>query len=48
MKWEIYFSKFLIQNLKQLSIFLSNKSSIFEDLEIILKMPKWKFLKELI
>jgi lycopene beta-cyclase len=28
--------------------FLSNKSSFFEDLEIILKMPKWKFLKELI
>ncbi len=28
--------------------FLSNKSSFLEDLEIILKMPKWKFLKELI
>ena len=28
--------------------FLSNKSSFFEDLEIILKMPKWKFFKELI
>jgi len=28
--------------------FLSNRSSLFEDLEIILKMPKWKFLKELI
>ena len=28
--------------------FLSNKSNIFEDLEVILKMPKWKFLKELI
>ena len=28
--------------------FLSNKSSLFEDLEVILKMPKWKFLKELI
>ena len=28
--------------------FLSNKSSLFEDLEIILKMPKWKFFKELI
>ena len=28
--------------------FLSNKSSFFEDLEVILKMPKWKFLKELI
>ena len=27
--------------------FLSNKSNFFEDLEIILKMPKWKFLKEL-
>ena len=28
--------------------FLSNKSSFFEDLEVILKMPKWKFLKEII
>ncbi len=28
--------------------FLSNKSNFFEDLEIILKMPKWKFLKEII
>ena len=27
--------------------FLSNKSNFLEDLEIILKMPKWKFLKEL-
>ena len=28
--------------------FLSNKSNFFEDLEIILKMPKWKFIKEII
>jgi len=28
--------------------FLSNKSNFFEDLEVILKMPKWKFLKEII
>jgi lycopene beta-cyclase len=28
--------------------FLSNKSNFFEDLEVILKMPKWRFLKELI
>ena len=28
--------------------FLSNKSNFFEDLDIILKMPKWKFLKEII
>ena len=28
--------------------FLSNKSSFYEDLAIIFKMPKWKFLKELI
>jgi len=28
--------------------FLSNKSNFFEDLEIIFKMPKWKFLKEII
>jgi len=27
--------------------FLSNKSNIFEDLLIILKMPKWTFLKKL-
>ncbi|MDC1129649.1 lycopene cyclase family protein [Candidatus Pelagibacter sp.] len=27
--------------------FLSNKSNIFEDLSIILKMPKWIFIKEL-
>ena len=25
--------------------FLSNKSSIFDDLSIILKMPKWIFIK---
>ena len=28
--------------------FLSNKSNFHEDLEIILKMPKWKFFKEII
>ena len=28
--------------------FLSNKSNIFEDINIILKMPKWLFIKELI
>ena len=28
--------------------FLSNKSNLSDDLKIILKMPKWKFLKELI
>jgi len=27
--------------------FLSNKSNIFEDLGIILKMPKWTFVKAL-
>ena len=27
--------------------FLSNKSNMFEDLSVILKMPKWIFLKEL-
>ena len=27
--------------------FLSNKSNILEDLSIILKMPKWIFIKEL-
>ena len=28
--------------------FLSNKSNFSQDLEIILKMPKWKFLKAII
>ena len=27
--------------------FLSNKSNFFEDLKIILKMPKWTFIKAL-
>ena len=27
--------------------FLSNKSNIFEDLGIILKMPKWMFIKNI-
>ena len=27
--------------------FLSNKSNIFEDFSIILKMPKWTFIKAL-
>ena len=27
--------------------FLSNKSNFFEDLSIILKMPKWTFIKDL-
>jgi len=27
--------------------FLSNKSNIFEDLGIILKMPKWIFIKNI-
>ena len=27
--------------------FLSNKSNIFEDLSIILKMPKWIFIKNI-
>ena len=28
--------------------FLSNKSNIIEDLSIILKMPKWIFIKALL
>ena len=28
--------------------FLSNKSDLSEDLKVILKMPKWKFVKEII
>jgi len=27
--------------------FLSNKSNLFEDLEVISKMPKWMFIKQL-
>ena len=27
--------------------FLSNKSNFFEDLKIILKMPKWIFIKNI-
>ena len=43
---QIFFSMF---NCKPETIinFLSNKSSIYEDLSIITKMPKLKFLKQL-
>ena len=27
--------------------FLSNKSNLFDDISIILKMPKWTFIKAL-
>jgi lycopene beta-cyclase len=27
--------------------FLSNKSNLYEDMSIVSKMPKWKFLKQL-
>jgi len=44
---KIFFSMFKTSS-NTIIKFLSNKSSFFEDLEVILKMPKWKFLKELI
>ncbi len=43
---EIFFNMFN-SSPKTAINFLSNKSNFLEDLEIILKMPKWKFLKEL-
>jgi hypothetical protein len=38
-----YFLKFLVQNSKTAINFLSNKSSLFEDLEIILKCLSGNF-----
>ncbi len=43
----IFFKVFNSKSITAIN-FLSNKSNFFEDLEIILKMPKWKFLKEII
>ena len=43
---DIFFNMFKTSP-KTVIKFLSNKSNFFEDLEIILKMPKWEFLKEL-
>ncbi len=43
---EIFFNMFKGSS-KTVIKFLSNKSNIFEDLEIILKMPKWIFIKNI-
>ena len=42
----IFFKMFKVSP-KTVIKFLSNKSNIFEDLSIILKMPKWTFIKAL-
>ncbi len=42
------FFKVFDSNPKTAINFLSNRSNLFEDFEVILKMPKWKFLKEII
>ena len=44
---EIFYNMFLANNEKVIK-FLSNKSNIIEDINIILKMPKLIFIKELI
>ena len=51
--YNVLCENFLLSVLRALFVkycenFLSNKIRFFEDLEVILKMPKWKFLKELI
>ena len=43
---KIFFNMFKASS-KTVIKFLSNKSNIFEDLEIILKMPKWIFIKNI-
>ena len=44
---EIFYDMFTANNEKVIN-FLSNKSSVLEDISIILKMPKLLFLRELI
>ena len=44
---EIFFNMFSGSS-RSIVKFLSNKSNMTEDLSIILKMPKWIFIKELI
>ena len=44
---EIFFNMFNVSS-RSIVKFLSNKSNLAEDLSIILKMPKWTFIKELI
>ena len=41
------FLKMFVGSADSIIKFLSNKSNIFEDLLIILKMPKWVFIKSL-
>ena len=43
---KIFFNMFKSSS-KTVIKFLSNKSNIFEDLAIILKMPKWIFIKNI-
>ena len=43
---DIFFNMFRTSP-KTVIKFLSNKSNFFEDLNIILKMPKWTFIKAL-
>ena len=43
---DIFFNMFKTSP-KTVIKFLSNKSNILEDLSIILKMPKWTFIKAL-
>ena len=43
---KIFFNMFKVSS-KTVIKFLSNKSSIFDDLEIILRMPKWIFIKNI-
>ncbi len=43
---ELFFNMFKGSS-KTVIKFLSNKSNIFEDLAIILKMPKWIFIKNI-
>ena len=42
----ILFNMFKVSS-KTVIKFLSNKSSIFDDLQIILRMPKWIFIKNI-
>ena len=43
---KIFFNMFKVSS-KTVIKFLSNKSSIFDDLQIILRMPKWIFIKNI-
>ena len=43
---EVFYRMFSARNSSIIN-FLSNKSNIIEDIQIISKMPKWMFVKEL-